>query len=111
MDARLPTHIEVSGLIRAVEVQGGFAAVISKGEKDAGTLALLTIETNANARFWERMPQLDGSRTFTCTKEEDPENKQDFSEYVERRTIRDPDLWVVELTIADAERFIAALQQ
>ncbi|MEN8858992.1 MAG: DUF1491 domain-containing protein, partial [Qipengyuania flava] len=33
MDARLPAHIEVSGLIRAVESEGGFGVVLQKGEK------------------------------------------------------------------------------
>ena len=44
MDARLPTHVEVSGLIRAVEAAGGFATVLSKGERDAGTIALVALE-------------------------------------------------------------------
>ena len=38
MDARLPAHIEVFGLIRAVESEGGFGVVLQKGEKDAGTI-------------------------------------------------------------------------
>ncbi|MFN2099356.1 DUF1491 family protein [Altererythrobacter sp. MF3-039] len=110
MDTRLPTHLEVSGLIRAVEAAGGFATVLAKGERDAGTLAILTIERDKNARFHERMPQMDGSRTFVCTREEDPEKKQEFSEYVAKRRRQDGDLWVVELDVPDGERFIAALQ-
>ena len=110
-DARLPTHLEVSGLIRAVDAAGGFATVISHGERDAGTLAILTIERDKNARFWERMPQLDGSRRFTCTREENPENKQEFSDYVTKRGAQDPDLWILELDVPEGERFIAALQQ
>ncbi|MEO5586279.1 MAG: DUF1491 family protein, partial [Novosphingobium sp.] len=31
---------------------------------------------------------------------------QEFSEYLERRKYQDPDLWIVELDIANAERFI-----
>lgn len=110
MDMRLPTHLEVSGLIRAVEAAGGFATVLSKGERDAGTLAILTIDRDKNARFHERMPQLDGSRTFICTREENPENKQEFSEYLEKRKRQDSDLWIIELDVPDGERFIAALQ-
>ncbi len=110
MDTRLPTHLEVSGLIRAVEAAGGFATVLAKGERDAGTLAILTIERDKNARFHERMPQMDGSRAFICTREEDTENKQEFSEYLEKRRRQDSDLWIVELDVPDGERFIAALQ-
>lgn len=111
MDSRIPTHIEVSGLIRAVEAAGGFATVLAKGERDAGTLAILTIERDKNARFHERMPQLDGSRAFICTREENTENKQEFTEYLAKRQRQDSDLWIVELDVPDGERFIAALQQ
>ena len=39
LDARLPAHLEVSGLLRAVEGAGGFAMVLHKGEREAGTIA------------------------------------------------------------------------
>ena len=109
MDARLPAHIEVSGLIRAVESEGGFGVVLQKGEKDAGTILVLTTKNGRNSRLWERMPQLDGSRRFIATKTQDDENKQDFSEYLDRRRRQDPDIWIVELDVADAEQFIASL--
>lgn len=109
MEARLPAHLEISGLIRAVEAAGGFAAVIARGEKDAGTILILTIERGGNAVLYERMPQLDGSRRFIATKTQDDENKQDFSEYLDRRRRQDPDIWIVELDVADAEQFIASL--
>ena len=41
METRLPAHVEVAGLIRAVEAAGGFATVIAKGERDAGTLLVV----------------------------------------------------------------------
>ena len=34
-DARIPAHLEVSGLIRSVQAAGGFATVLAKGEKTA----------------------------------------------------------------------------
>ena len=106
MDARLPAHIEISGLIRAVEAEGGFGMVIAKGERDAGTILVLCCENGTNARAYERMPQLDGTRKWTLSKTQDPENPHEFSEYYTKRKSQDPDLWVVELDIADAERFI-----
>ncbi|WP_379553047.1 DUF1491 family protein [Qipengyuania sp. DGS5-3] len=109
MDARLPAHVEISGLIRAVQGAGGFAMVVSKGERDAGVILILTQERDKNARLWERMPQLDGTRAFVCTREEDPENKQEFSEYLDRRTTQDPDTWLVELEVANPERFVPGL--
>lgn len=106
MDARLPAHLEVSSLIRRVQATGGFAAVLAKGEREAGTILLVTTENGRNTRVFERMPQLDGSRSWTCSKEEDPENKEIFNQYLERRKSQDDDLWIIELDIADPERLI-----
>lgn len=106
-DARLPTHLEVAGLIRATEAAGGFATIIAKGERDAGVILILTTERGGNARLWERMPRLDGRRIFEVVREQDADNKQDFDDYLTRRTNRDSDIWLVELDVADPERLIA----
>lgn len=107
MEARLPAHVEVSGLIRAVESAGGFAMVLQKGERDAGTILVLTTQNGRNTRLWERMPQLDGSRKFSCTREQDDENPREIDEYMGKRRRSDPDCWVIELDIENAERFVA----
>ena len=106
MEERLPAHLEVAGLIRAVQAEGGFATVLAKGEKHAGSILVLTMDRGDNARLFERMPQLDGSRRFTCVKSQDIENALHFSDYLERRRYQDPDIWVIELDIPNPERFI-----
>ena len=108
MDERLPAHIEVSGLIRAVEAAGGFGMVLQKGEKDAGVILILATHSGKNPRLWERMPQLDGSRRFTCTREQDAENRREFDDYVAKRRASDPDCWIIELDVENAERFVAS---
>lgn len=107
MDERLPAHLEVSGLIRAVNAEGGFATVVQKGERDAGTILLITTARNEATCLFERMPQMDGSRRFECTRTQDPEKPTEFDEYIARRRQQDGDIWVVELDIAGAERFAA----
>ena len=83
--------------------------VLAKGERDAGTVLIVSMFRGRDARLFERMPQMDGSRPFVATKSEDIENKQEFSEYLERRRRQDPDIWILEVDVADAERFIALL--
>lgn len=107
MDERLPAHIEVNGLIRAVQAAGGFATVLAKGERDAGTILIVTLQNGTNARLYERMPQLDGSRKFVLTREQDAEKPQEFNDYIAKRSAQDSDLWIVELDVANAERFVA----
>lgn len=109
METRLPTHLEVSGLIRAVQAEGGFATVLSKGERDAGTIAIVTLDRSEPAKLYERMPMLDGSRAFMLIKQQDPDKPLEFNDYLEKRGRQDPDLWILELDIANPERF-AALQ-
>nr|WP_296675543.1 DUF1491 family protein [Novosphingobium sp.] len=106
MEPRFPAHLEVAGLVRAVEAAGGFAVVAAKGERDAGTILVLTIDKGENARIYERMPTATGQRSWRLTFTEDIENKQKTSEFLNRRRAQDPDLWIVELDIANGERFI-----
>jgi hypothetical protein len=109
METRLPAHLEVAGLLRAVEAAGGFATVLAKGERDAGTLLVTCCENGRNCRAYERMPRPDGTRGWTLAKAEDAENPLEFGEYLERRRRQDSDLWIVELDIPDAERFIDSI--
>lgn len=107
MTARLPAHLEVGAILRLAESQGGYATVLERGERDAGTILIVTLCRGKDAVLYERMPGLDGSRSFVATKSEDTENKQEFSDYCERRHRQDPDSWLIEVNIADPERFIA----
>lgn len=106
MDARLPAHLEVAALIRATETAGGFGMVMQKGERDAGTIMVVLLENGRDARAYERMPQLDGSRAWICSKRQETPDSRDFSDYVEKRSRQDPDLWVIELDVARPERLI-----
>ncbi len=106
MDARLPAHLEVAGLIRRVQAAGGFAAVLHKGEKDGGTLLLVLAENGTNLRLFERMPTAEGTREWRCSRIQDAENSADFQDYLARRQTQDRDLWIVELDVPQGERFI-----
>ena len=83
--------------------------VLAKGEPDAGTILIVTLCRGENARLYERMPQLDGTRSFVQSKIQNIENPTEFSEYLERRRIQDPDIWIIEVDIDEAERFIARM--
>ena len=78
-DSRLPAHIEVGAIRRLVEAGGGFASVLFKGERDAGTILLLTIQNGEGAQLYERMPQMDGSRVWTLSKPKGVEKYDEFS--------------------------------
>jgi len=100
--ARLPAHLEVSGLVRQVNSAGGFATVLASGERDAGTIMLITCCNGKDYRVYERFPQASGQRHWLCVRE----SGEDLPAFIEQRRKRDSDLWIVELDIAQAERFI-----
>lgn len=93
-------------MIRAVEAAGGFGAVLHKGEREGGTIIIVLAENGRNQRLFELMPDVEKGRVWTLSKFQDTENPFEFSNYLDRRAARDPDLWIVELDIADGERFI-----
>ncbi|MEW9854753.1 DUF1491 family protein [Novosphingobium sp. M1R2S20] len=103
---RLPTRLEATALIRRVESEGGFATVLAKGEPDAGSLLIVVAERGAQARAYERMPQLDGTRKWVLSKTEDSQDPQAFAAYLNRRSEQDGDLWIIELDVHQGERFI-----
>lgn len=105
-DPRLPAHVEIGGLIRAVNAAGGFGTVIKKGERDAGTFLVLCCENGTNGRLYERMPQPDGARKWTLIRTQDPEKSYELAEYCARRGSQDDDLWIVELDVAKGETFL-----
>ncbi len=105
-DGRLPARLEVTALIRATESAGGFATVLARGEPDSGSILIVTCERDGGRRLWERMPRLDGPRRFEVSRNADGDPRE-LDLYLDRRRERDPDCWILELDIADAERFIA----
>jgi len=109
MSERLPAHLEIASMIRLAQSHGGTATVIAKGERDAGTVLIVTMRRGRDARLHERMPTLDGHRRFQVTREQDPENPMDFDQYLDRRRRQDPDIWVLEVDVDEAERFVALL--
>jgi hypothetical protein len=103
--------MEAGAILRLAGAQGGFATVLAKGERDAGTILLVTLCRGAGAVLYERMPQRDGTRKFLAAKRENPEEPQEFSDYLARRRRQDADIWLIEVDIADAERFVAGLDE
>jgi hypothetical protein len=106
MTDRLPAGLEVSALLRQVNQAGGFGMVLAKGEPEAGTIILILCENGRNSRAYERLPNAQGTRLWQCTRREDDGQSVPLADWIARRQAQDPDLWIVELDIANGERFI-----
>jgi hypothetical protein len=105
--ARLDSKTLVSALIRRVESAGGFATVLHKGDPQGGIILVQLLERGRFGTFLERMTDLDGRQTMVPCGPKDDQQDTEISDYISRRKRSDPDLWLVELDIADGERFAA----
>lgn len=110
---RLPAAMEASALIRLAETAGGFGMVLRKGEPDSGTILIVVLNCQGfgqeTGQLYERLPRSDGTRRWTLAKAHEPESRSDFDAYLARRAAQDPDLWIIELTVAAGEQFILNL--
>jgi hypothetical protein len=105
MSGRLPSSLLVSGLIGMAEAEGGFAAVLAKGDASAGSVLVILTERGADAHLYERILQPNGTYAWR----DSAQNPNEVPAFVARRRRFDPDSWVLELDIPSPERFAAAM--
>ena len=109
MEARLATSVLVTSLMRRAESQGGFAAVLCKGDATAGAVLVVLNEKGRKQRILERVLQPAGTYSWQDISTQATENEEQFQRLLERRRSFDPDLWLIELDIPSAERFAAEM--
>ena len=109
MAPRLASSVLVQALIRRAESEGGFGAVVAKGDANAGAIAVILLERGRRACLLERALRPDGNYAWQDVSQQDTENERDFDDLLKRKRRFDPDLWIVELDIASPERFAAEM--
>jgi hypothetical protein len=97
----------VSALLKRVNDAGGIGMVRAKGDAESGTILLILDESVGCPRIVERAVGPSGKPALVATGPSDAADAQARDAYWRRRRERDPDLWVIELSIASAERFAA----
>ena len=105
--ARLSASVEASGLIRRAEADGGFGAVLRKGDPERGSLLLVIRSRGRHIACLERMLAPDGRYQWTTAGPAEAESDENLAEFLAKRVRFDEDLWLIELDIAQPERFIA----
>jgi hypothetical protein len=107
MTPRLTSRMIIDALMRRVRGEGGFATVLVRGDDTSGAILLLCTDRGKATALVERTVDLNGRYRWTPCGPQDVESDSERQSYIERRRARDPDLWLIELDIADAERFAA----
>lgn len=106
---RVTSALLVNALMRMVTGDGGFGAVLAKGDETSGGILLEMREKGRFAGHYERFSGLDVRTTWQAAGPPGAENIEENQSYIDRRRSRDPDLWLVELDVPDVQRFIAGL--
>lgn len=104
-DERLAAAVEASALMRRATSFGGFAAILAKGDAERGAIVMIVTERGKHVAMLERMPNASGAYEW---QESGPKfEAAEPAEWLQKRRRNDPDLWLIELDVPDAERFIA----
>lgn len=109
MTARLTSAMLVSALVRRVNAEGGNAVVVAKGDATAGAILLDCLDRGTRTAFRERVLDSSGRYCWTAVGPGPDATREAVANWLDRRRTRDPDLWIVELDIPDAERFAAEM--
>jgi len=104
LEPRLATHVFVGFVLKRVQAEGGFATILQKGDATSGTVLLICLERGDNPRVLEKRLGYDSPPKWERIWPKNGGKPLSLDEYLERRTKSDPDLWLVELDIPDAER-------
>ena len=88
-------------MLRRVSAAGGFGAVLAKGDATAGSIAIVTRVHGEDTLL---APMFGASGRYEWVPVAAGEA---IPIWIEKARRNDPDLWVVELDIPDAARFVA----
>ncbi|NJC04844.1 hypothetical protein GGQ97_000637 [Sphingomonas kaistensis] len=105
-DPRLAAGIEVSALLARARESGGFGTVLRRGDDERGSLMIVVAERGENRFLLQRLLQRSGDYGWESQEIADSES---LAAQLGRARDRDPDLWLIELDVPSAERFIAEM--
>ena len=90
-------------MIRRADVAGAYAAVVRKGDPDAGAALIKVRRMDSTATLYRPIRDMDGERIW-LPKGPLPERDIDFA--INKRLDTDPDLWVIEIEDREGRHFL-----
>jgi hypothetical protein len=105
MEPRLTSSILVGALLRRAEAEGGFGAVLAKGDATAGSIVVILLEKGGNPRIFERVLQGNGLYSWAHSPSRQGDGAEKVPDFIARRRRFDPDSWFIELDVPSSERF------
>lgn len=109
IEPRLTSEFQIAALKRLAEAGGDFATILRKGDPTSGAILLIGQIRGVNPVLFDRLPSLEGGSNWQPVTRQVEENEAEVSGYWKKRASNDPDLWVLELDVASAERLAGLL--
>lgn len=105
--ADLKTDFWASALIRRAEIGGAFAAVVRKGDADAGAVLVKVATLNGKARLYAPARRGEaGERVWLDVSATLGDDERAIDAYVRRQADFDPDVWVIEIEDKAGRHFL-----
>lgn len=92
-----------SALIRTAETEGAFAAVVKRGDPDAGACLVKVRLLDGKATLYRPIRNMEGERVWLP---KGPEDERDIDRYINSRVDDDPDIWIVEIEDRKGRHFL-----
>jgi hypothetical protein len=105
-EPRLAAGVEASALLAQARALGGFGTILRRGDAERGSLMLVVAERGAPRFLVQRLLQRSGTYEWESRELADSEP---LEPRLAKARDRDPDLWLIELDVPSAERFIAEM--
>jgi hypothetical protein len=109
MTAKLASSVLVAALMRRTQSEGGNATLLFRGDDSAGGLLLLALEKGRITALCEPILDVRGRYVLQSIGPQYVDNAEEVNQYIVKRRRFDPDLWVIELDIPNAQRLAAEI--
>jgi hypothetical protein len=104
---RFASEFLLSMLRRRIEAAGGFATIVCRGAPESGAVLIIERAPDGTLILHEKRPGWAENRPWDPILTRTGTESGELDAYVERRRRADPDLWVVEVDVANAAQLIA----
>ncbi len=102
MEPRLKSRMWIQALIRRCDLAAIAAAVVARGDDDAGTILLKFVGRDSGCLVLAQVRGQDGELVWMRATGPTPVTDAEANSYIERQRRRDPDLWVIEVESGSA---------
>jgi hypothetical protein len=106
-DMELKTQIWASALVRRAEVAGAFAAIVRRGDDDAGAVLVKVATLDGRARLYAPARNGEGERVWLDLSAGPlGVDERAVDDHARKRAQTDPDVWIVEIEDRAGRHFL-----